>query len=654
MTSLSRAVALFGTDEPAPLARVLRAGPLTVELEAGQLRYACYHGIEVLRGVAFLIRDRDWGTAAAAIDHVDVDDDPDGFAVRYRAECRMGDQRFGYEAHITGAADGTLRFHVKGRAETAVDTNRLGFVVLHPLDGVVDRPLRVTHDDGRDEETRFPRHVSPGQPVFDIRALAHEAVPGVWARCLMEADVAFEMEDHRNWTDASFKTYVRPLRLPKPYTLAAGDEVEQCVTLSFEGEPKGKQQAADDGVRVRIGKGRGGTMPAIGLGLPADQARAALGVADELALVAPDHLVVYHDPEQAYGELAHAGALAEAIGARVVLELVLPCERGLDEELQEVASAARGAGLDLAAVTVCPKAYLKSYQPDAVWPDVPALEEVYDATRRAFAGVPVGGGMITYFTELNRKWPPAERLDYVTHTTSPLVHDADDRSVMETLEALPSVIETTRSFVPDKPYRIGPSAIGMRHNPYGAAPAANPDNRRIAMASNDPRQRGLFGAAWNVGYVAEMATGGIEAVALSAPIGAFGIVHTAMDWPQPWFDQIEGRAVYPVFHVLGGLARAGGLPVVQADSSRPYRVASVAYETPAGPVLWLANLTGEAQEVRLDGWPSEGLLVERLDETSFVAACTDPGWDWRGGLYQPAVEPVALAAYAVARIVRAG
>jgi hypothetical protein len=31
----------------------------------------------------------------------------------------------------------------------------------------------------------------------------------------MEGD-AWEMEDHRNWLDASFKTYVRPLALPYP------------------------------------------------------------------------------------------------------------------------------------------------------------------------------------------------------------------------------------------------------------------------------------------------------------------------------------------------------------------------------------------------------------------------------------------------------
>ena len=33
---------------------------------------------------------------------------------------------------------------------------------------------------------------------------------------------AFEMEDQRNWADASFKTYVRPLPKPRPYVIAEG------------------------------------------------------------------------------------------------------------------------------------------------------------------------------------------------------------------------------------------------------------------------------------------------------------------------------------------------------------------------------------------------------------------------------------------------
>jgi D-apionolactonase len=44
---------------------------------------------------------------------------------------------------------------------------------------------------------------------------------GLTVTCRMEGD-RFEMEE-RNWTDASFKTYCRPLALPWPFMLAAGE-----------------------------------------------------------------------------------------------------------------------------------------------------------------------------------------------------------------------------------------------------------------------------------------------------------------------------------------------------------------------------------------------------------------------------------------------
>ncbi len=39
------------------------------------------------------------------------------------------------------------------------------------------------------------------------------------------------MEDQRNWTDASYKTYSTPLALPFPVEIRAGETVEQTVTL---------------------------------------------------------------------------------------------------------------------------------------------------------------------------------------------------------------------------------------------------------------------------------------------------------------------------------------------------------------------------------------------------------------------------------------
>ena len=43
----------------------------------------------------------------------------------------------------------------------------------------------------------------------------------------------FEMEDQRQWLDASFKTYFRPLSWPLPYTVEEGSRIDQQVTLEF-------------------------------------------------------------------------------------------------------------------------------------------------------------------------------------------------------------------------------------------------------------------------------------------------------------------------------------------------------------------------------------------------------------------------------------
>ena len=77
--------------------------------------------------------------------------------------------------------------------------------------------------------------------------------------------------------------------------------------------------------------------------------------------------------------------------------------------------------------------------------------------------------MLSTFTELNRKRPKAELFDFITHTTCSIVHAADDRSVMETLQTLPAIIGSTRAIIGEKPYRIGPSAIAARANPEARA-----------------------------------------------------------------------------------------------------------------------------------------------------------------------------------------
>jgi D-apionolactonase len=646
MTEVNEAIALFGTDEPRPQSVVLRAGPLSVELENGALRFVRYAGVQALQSIVYLVRDANWATPAATIENQRIEQRADGFGVAYEARATMSGATFTYRAEITGTSEGALRFQVIGRADADMIANRVGFCVLHPLEGVAGEPVEVTHGDGSVERTRFPRLISPAQPMFDIRALAHEVVPGVMARCTMEGD-AFEMEDHRNWMDASFKTYIRPLSKPKPFTVAAGEELVQSVALEFEGEPRAVTPSEGGPVTVTVG-GERGTMPAIGLYVPPDEAEVSLTVQARLEEVRPSHLLGHLDlREPAHGEaLRHLASLADALGAPVMLEIVLPNLRPPAEELDEAARLVAAAGLQPEAVHAAPQEYLRSWQPAEPWPEVPPLEEIYAAAREAFPGARIGGGMLSYFTELNRKRPPAAAIDFVSHSACPLVHDADDRIVMDNVGALPWIAESVRAIVPNKPYHLGPVLLAMRWNPYGKAPIANPENRRLAMATNDPRQQGLFGAAWHLGVVAQAARSGVEALTLAAPTGAFGMVHRPLPWPQPAFDGRGG--VYPLFHVIRGLASGVGRPALELALSSAERVLAVGWQEAGGAVLWLAN-PGEAPvTVEVGGLGAQEGMLSRLDLEGFYGSRDGDPFSRSSERWQPS--GIELGPFAIARL----
>lgn len=647
-TTPSMAVKLFGTEEPVEPMQMLHAGPLAVAFDQGALRFIKINGKEAIRNIAFVVRDKDWGTYNPAIDNLDIQQSQDGFNVTFDAVCKDADQEFHYSANITGGADGTLTFAGTGKAVTDFVTNRTGFVVLHPVVGVSGYPVEVEHVDGRHVQSEFPELVDPVQPFKDLRALTHEVMPGVKVTCRMEGDT-FEMEDHRQWNDASYKTYVRPIGLPWPFTIPAGETLEQSVTLTMTGSAAPSDASSTRFCRVTVGSDSVGTMPSIGLGLEPQHTAAALKHVDQIRALGPQMLVCWHDLRANHGaaELEGAKKLSDGIGAQLVLEAVLPCE-DYEKEIQAIAAQAKQATVSFAAVSVSPAEYLRSIMPGTDWPDVPPLADIYDAARRAFPGVTLGGGMHSFFVELNRHRPPTDHLDYITHTSNTITHACDDVTVTENLEALPYVIKTCRSFADGKPYRVGPSAIAMRFNPYGSRTMDNPNNARIAMARMDPRQRGLINAAWTIGYAAHMARGDVEAITLHAPVGEFGLVYHKMDWAQPGFDGTD-RQVYPAFHSVAALAAATGADRLAATSSMSRDVECVAWRQGGKTTLLIANLMQEEQRVEIDGLPGENYQVAILDAATF-----DDGVATPNGLTDNSQlkngEALTLSPYAVARL----
>ena len=80
-----------------------------------------------------------------------------------------------------------------------------------------------------------------------IEAFSHLAVTFTGGQVL-EADLEgdlFELEDQRNWTDGSFKTYPTPLARSKTRRMRAGEHVRQRVVLRLKGA-----RAAHDSSRM--------------------------------------------------------------------------------------------------------------------------------------------------------------------------------------------------------------------------------------------------------------------------------------------------------------------------------------------------------------------------------------------------------------------
>ncbi len=607
-----RALRTFGTTQPVGVARLLQAGPLSCRLEDGGLRAICWHGEEVLRAIAYLFRDEDWGTPAPVIRHRETAQPASGFALAFDLQWTLPQGVLRALARIDGDAGGVLSFKVDATADVPLLTNRCGFVVLHAAD-VAGCALRVEHVDGAIDDACFPQLISPSQVAFGIRGLTHVARSGLEVECRLQAELPhdpqgkFEMEDQRNWSDASFKTYVASLLDPWPYTLPAGRTLAQQVTVTVrqgDARPSGGRAVAAD-APVQVGEPTGIRMPPIGLGVPLDVSDITDPEWASVMALRPAWLqaeVVAGDERAANRQLQAIVRLARACGAAVQLDVLCPPRHDAQALAARLAQQCRSAHFVPQAVRACPEVYLKSYQPGAQWPQSASLESYAHAFAQAFPDSRIGGGMLTYFTELNRKRQSAEHIRFIGHSTCPLVHAADDRSVMQTLESLPHIARSVRAIWPGQGYRLGPITLGMRRNPYGQSTMANPRHERLAMATDDPRHQGTFAAAWMTGYAAAVVAEDLELLTLNHSHGVQGPMLRA-DLADP-----RAPACVPVWRVQAVLRDAGG-SAVHAVRGLPADARGLAWSTDAGTTcLLLANLGEMPLRLRLRGnWTGSDL-----------------------------------------------
>lgn len=529
---MTDAALVFGTAEPVSPRRILTAGPLSVVLEGGQLRDIRWHGVLVLRGIAYLLRDANWGTMVVTLEAERIEPSSDRFAVNYLARASV----LSYRARIEGTASGRLSFAATARAEGDFVTNRTGFVVLHP-DTAAGSKMTVTHTNGAVEETRFPDRIMPDQPAFDIAALGHVPCRGVSALTAFTGGV-FEMEDQRNWADASFKTYVRPVAWPRPYTIAAGTEDSQSVTLTLSGRPDPVAAASSRGVPLAV-------MPDLWLRLDPREP-----IPDGLCLPGlAQGLILRSGAVPEASRLAAAAELAAREGMQFAVEVALPAR----DPVAEAGALAGALAAHPPAVVFASLVRDAKTRPSGQVPDGEATAAAIAlALSTALPGIPLAMGTPAFFTEFNRNPPPP--CDAAFFSVAGTVHAADDASVMETVTVLPEIAASAAACRPGARLIPGPLTIAPTISPYAPALAATDGTTRTCMAAADPRHGALFGAAHLIAVAAALA-GRVSAMAPAFATGLTGL------------QAADGEPL-PLAHVHAKIAAAAGRRILRADQEK--------------------------------------------------------------------------------------
>jgi len=604
---LSAQVLCYGTDEPLPERIPLRAGPLSLFWEGGDLRTIKLGGREVLRRIYVATRDRNWGTVPNVMSNVVLEAQADAFRIRYDVENRHDDIHFTWHGEIAGDADGTIRFNMDGAAQTAFLKNRIGFCILHSAD-IAGARCRVDHVAGTSEAATLPVLLGPDQPLLpfaEMAGMAHEVAPGVWAELSFSGEI-FEMEDQRNWTDASYKTFSTPLRLPYPVEVPAEARIAQTVTLSLRDERGGQGTKFSSAARPLTfeidADAPASRLPPIGLGTASHGAALTATEISRLRALNLGHLrvdLVLADP--AYpARLRQAAAEAQALGVPLEIAL-LTSPDGANGEMEALRRL-----LDKLRPNVCRWLIFPARE---MFRGGSRLRDVIEPARAHLAGygsAALISGTDADFIFLARSLPPLEWVDALTFAITAEVHAFDNASVVETLATQGAAVRSARELACGKPVYVSPVTFRQRHNPY-ATGAILPTPPGELPPQVDPRQMSLLAACWAAGSVRNLAQNGAAGITYFETTGWRGVMEIAGGSPVPdKFRSIPG-AVFPVYHVLADIGEFAGGEVLAGRPSDALAVDGIALRKDDRLRVLIANMTAAPQIVEVLG------LLGRID-----------------------------------------
>lgn len=532
-------------DVPLLPVKMLSAGTLKCMYENGNLRYIYSGEKEVVRMIYSAVRDENWETASYVISDEVIEESEGSFTIKYNSFYQLNQIHYKAAFTIEGK-DNTLSFSMKGEALNSFQANRVGICVLHPIEECAGKKVLIKQkavnreladsssvwleEAGlREAESSytgtFPVLVSPHQPFKQVQQMQWLFEDGVEATLIFEGDI-FETEDQRNWTDASYKTYSRPLELPSPIWVSEGETMEQKITLKVTGDKEISelsvpQSLSTDEIKVlfpKIGYCRRKSFK------PLTETEINL-----LQKVPFDHyrLELHLDETDWQEELSIALSEAKKLSAK--LELVVFFQRIIEKELKELIEKLQNEQQYITSILVLHKK--QKVTPHEL------LKQIYPVLKAALPDVKCGYGTDGHFADLNRNRPQISDYDFVSFSISPQVHAVDTRSLIENLNAQADTIKTALTFTGNKAIHISPVTLKNRTSSDSAKDI-------------DPRQHTWLTAHWTLQTIKNLS--GAGNITFFETTGPKGIIkkNEALSAET---EQLAEALLTPVYKVLAAI-----------------------------------------------------------------------------------------------------
>ena len=458
--------------------RKLVAGPLTLEYSEGSL-WNISNGIEeVIRRIYLVFQDINWTSRPFIIKDEIWEVADRSFSAKIKAQGSHDAKDLSVELEITGSESGEITYGFSASTAVSFMRNRLGLCLLHPVAGLAGRECELTKADGAVEISRFPDAISPNQPFLNLSGISHKLQSGQVVSVNFKGEI-FESEDHRNWSDASYKTYCTPISLPFPAQVTPGEVLSQKITISISGEHTTAISKNESAV-ITVGAEEI-ELPEIGLGLSEDPAQFIVSEYAGFEDLAIKHLrLALNGNSQIRSAVEKALLVTKQL--KIDLDLAIKAEspeqlKAILQSIIEIKDQIRSFYIFSASEKTTPIGFIQV-----------AEELLGDKSK-------IIGGTDLYFTELNRNQSAVDFVDQVNFSINPQVHSFDDRTLIQNTASQKAIATNAHRIAKGKKVSIGPITLRPRYNPNATQPAKDLSNTALP-SSVDARQRTWLAEGW--------------------------------------------------------------------------------------------------------------------------------------------------------------